>query len=102
MLPLGVNEQTVQVFVCDGRFHLEAVMIANPDVPAFKYDPYSKKLTSEGSPTATIRNSASLAVWCSYDHKEMLDIRHAATTVASTASLDPSKCNFGIVLGTLG
>ena len=52
VLPPAVDDQTVQVFVCDGRFHLEAVMIANPNVPAFKYDPYSKKLTSEGSPIA--------------------------------------------------
>ena len=24
------------VFVADGRFHLEALMIANPDIPAFR------------------------------------------------------------------
>lgn len=24
------------VFVADGRFHLEAIMIANPDIPAFR------------------------------------------------------------------
>ena len=27
------------VFVADGRFHLEAIMIANPDIPAFRYSP---------------------------------------------------------------
>ena len=36
------------VFVADGRFHLEAAMICNPTVPAYRYDPYSKFLTSEG------------------------------------------------------
>ena len=30
------------IFVADGRFHLEAIMIANPSVPAYRYDPYSK------------------------------------------------------------
>ena len=24
------------MFVADGRFHLEAIMIANPDIPAFR------------------------------------------------------------------
>ena len=27
------------VFVADGRFHLEAIMIANPDIPAFRCHP---------------------------------------------------------------
>ena len=27
------------VFVADGRFHLEAIMIANPDIPAFQVPP---------------------------------------------------------------
>lgn len=25
------------VFVADGRFHLEAIMIANPSIPAYRY-----------------------------------------------------------------
>lgn len=36
------------VFVADGRFHLEAAMIRNPHVQAFRYDPYAKVLTEEG------------------------------------------------------
>ena len=36
------------VFVADGRFHLEAAMIHNPKVKAYRYDPYSKILSSEG------------------------------------------------------
>ncbi len=28
------------VFVADGRFHLEAIMIANPDIPAFRCGPW--------------------------------------------------------------
>ena len=29
------------------RFHLEAIMIANPSLPAFRYDPYPRTLTQE-------------------------------------------------------
>ena len=35
------------IFVADGRFHMEAAMIANPSIDAFRYDPYSKVLTKE-------------------------------------------------------
>jgi 2-(3-amino-3-carboxypropyl)histidine synthase len=34
-------------YLGDGRFHLESIMIQNPSVPAFKYDPYSRILTRE-------------------------------------------------------
>lgn len=43
-----ISNADVLVFVADGRFHLEAAMIRNPTVAAFRYDPYSKILTSEG------------------------------------------------------
>lgn len=43
------------VFVADGRFHLEAAMIQNPTVPAFRYDPYGKVLSSEGYDTARLK-----------------------------------------------
>lgn len=45
-------------YVGDGRFHLESIMIQNPSMEAYKYDPYSKKLTSE-----------------KYDHVQMQQIR---------------------------
>ena len=48
-------------YLGDGRFHLESIMIANPTVPAFRYDPYSKKLTRER-----------------YDHVQMRIIRDKA------------------------
>ncbi len=35
------------VFVADGRFHPESVMIQNPQVPLYRYDPYSKAITRE-------------------------------------------------------
>ena len=67
------------VFVCDGRFHLESVLISHPGLPAFKYDPYSKAFTVEA-----------------YDHPQMHALRRDAIDQARKAS------KFGIILGTLG
>ena len=67
------------VFVADGRFHLEAIMIANPTIPAYRYDPYQRVLTRE-----------------EYAHKEMRQVRRSIVERAKSAR------SFGIVLGTLG
>lgn len=75
-LPKGTE---VLVYVGDGRFHLESVMIANPDVKAFRYDPYSKRLTEE-----------------KYGHGEMRAMRYEAVMEAARVQ------NFAVVLGTLG
>nr|NVI71073.1 putative diphthamide biosynthesis protein 1 [Cucujiformia] len=69
----------VIIYLGDGRFHLEAAMIANPKLKAYKYDPYDKKFTSE-----------------TYDHESMLQNRLASVTKAKTCE------NFGVILGTLG
>jgi 2-(3-amino-3-carboxypropyl)histidine synthase len=69
-------------------------MIANPSVPAFRYDPYSKKFTRER-----------------YDHKEMRHIRHQAVESARRAipsketpgtPLNENTPMWGVILGTLG
>lgn len=67
------------VFIADGRFHLESVMIANPELQAYRYDPYPKVLSIE-----------------KYDLPEMMGIRHDAIEAAKGAQ------RFGIILGTLG
>ncbi|EXJ78438.1 diphthamide biosynthesis protein 1 [Capronia coronata CBS 617.96] len=67
------------LYLGDGRFHLEAAMIANPDIPAYRYDPYSRKLTRE-----------------TYSHEEMLDMRSAAISTAKRAK------KWGLILGALG
>ncbi|KAI9447752.1 diphthamide synthesis protein [Lactarius indigo] len=84
-------------YLGDGRFHLEAIMIANPSVPAFRYDPYSKKLTRER-----------------YDHQEMRTTRGNAVTTARksideiarrSSTSDDSEGEppaWGVILGTLG
>ncbi|XP_059448270.1 uncharacterized protein LOC132179548 [Corylus avellana] len=74
------EEESVIVFVADGRFHLEAMMIANPCIRAFRYDPYIGKLFSE-----------------EYDHKGMKEARKSAVLRARREAK-----SWGIVLGTLG
>nr|MBE5724765.1 putative diphthamide biosynthesis protein 1 [Cucujiformia] len=67
------------IYLGDGRFHLEAMMIANPKVEAFKYDPYEKSFTKE----------------C-YDYDLMTSIRKECIDMSKTSE------KFGIVMGTLG
>lgn len=77
VMPAGTADTLV--FVADGRFHLEAFMIANPKVKAFRYDPYSKVLSYE-----------------EYDHLGMRAARRKAIVHAQGAQ------TWGVVLGTLG
>lgn len=67
------------VYLGDGRFHLESIMIANPHVKAYRYDPYDKSFTEE-----------------QYDHERMHNLRKDAIDKAKTAK------KFGLILGTLG
>lgn len=71
------------LFVCDGRFHLEALMIANPHIQAYRYDPYSRKLTHE-----------------EYGFKEMYHQRRSA--IETAVGVMRKEGTFGFVLGTLG
>ncbi|KAG8906482.1 Diphthamide biosynthesis protein 1 [Tulasnella sp. 403] len=80
------------LYIGDGRFHLESIMIANPGVPAFRYDPYSKKITRER-----------------YDHEEMKGVRMEAVRTARRGIEDSARTKrgqdtplWGVVLGTLG
>lgn len=57
---LGCTAPTIKqldafVFVADGRFHLEAMMIANPQATAYRYDPYAKEMVQEGYDHAGMR-----------------------------------------------
>lgn len=67
------------VYVGDGRFHLESAMIQNPKLPAYRYDPYSRKFTRE-----------------TYNHQELHTLRRDAISTAKRAK------KFGLILGTLG
>nr|NVI70958.1 putative diphthamide biosynthesis protein 1 [Cucujiformia] len=67
------------VYLGDGRFHLEAIMIANPKIRAYKYDPYEKEFTVEH-----------------YDHQEMNTVRKQCIEESKLAK------TFGVIMGTLG
>lgn len=67
------------IYLGDGRFHLESIMIANPNILAYKYDPYDKKFTTE-----------------TYEHKLMQSNRKNQINTAQNGS------KFGLILGTLG
>ncbi|XP_006167619.1 2-(3-amino-3-carboxypropyl)histidine synthase subunit 1 isoform X1 [Tupaia chinensis] len=73
------KEVEAVVYLGDGRFHLESFMIANPSVPAYRYDPYSKVLSREH-----------------YDHQRMQAARQEAIATARSAK------SWGLILGTLG
>ena len=67
------------LYLGDGRFHLESAMIHNPTLPAYRYDPYSRKLSRE-----------------TYDHGEMHCLRREAIGSAKKAK------KWGLILGSLG
>ncbi|KAE9555688.1 hypothetical protein FO519_001159 [Halicephalobus sp. NKZ332] len=67
------------VYIGDGRFHLESVMIQNPSIPAFQYNPYSRRLTKE-------------------DYGFDVMVRNRANAVDTARK---SGC-FGLIQGTIG
>nr|NVI71034.1 putative diphthamide biosynthesis protein 1 [Cucujiformia] len=67
------------IYLGDGRFHLEAIMIANPKIQAYRYDPYKKEFTREY-----------------YEYDRMISVRKKSIDTSSTAG------KFGIIMGTLG
>jgi 2-(3-amino-3-carboxypropyl)histidine synthase len=67
------------LYLGDGRFHLESAMIANPSLPAYRYDPYSRRLTHE-----------------TYAHDSLYELRRTAIYTAKKAK------TWGIILGSLG
>ncbi|XP_022780567.1 2-(3-amino-3-carboxypropyl)histidine synthase subunit 1-like isoform X3 [Stylophora pistillata] len=74
-----IKDKDAFIYLGDGRFHLEAVMIANPSIPAYRYDPYSKVFSREY-----------------YDIDAMFQARKDAISTASRAK------KFGLILSTLG
>ena len=67
------------IYLGDGRFHLESMMIHNPSIPAYAYDPYDKIIREE-----------------KYDHETMRGVRKQAIETASKAKV------WGIIMSTLG
>ncbi|CCE62482.1 hypothetical protein TPHA_0C03300 [Tetrapisispora phaffii CBS 4417] len=76
---LDKNQIDYMLYIGDGRFHLESPMIHNPGIPAFRYDPYSRKFTRE-----------------TYDQSELVEVRSEAIESARSAQ------TVGLILGALG
>ncbi|AOW07548.1 Diphthamide biosynthesis protein 1 [Yarrowia lipolytica] len=76
---MSTEDYDMIMYIGDGRFHLESAMIHNPDIPAYRYDPYSRKLTREY-----------------FDQVEMVSVRKRAIQTAKNAK------TIGLILGTLG
>ncbi|XP_015795803.1 2-(3-amino-3-carboxypropyl)histidine synthase subunit 1 [Tetranychus urticae] len=82
--PILDRNTSIVLFVADGRFHMEAVMIANPWVATYyKYNPYDKCITIE-----------------SYDYPEMITQRRRS--IAQAVKVLEKGGVFGFILGTLG
>jgi len=77
--PNLADDVTAIIYLGDGRFHLESIMIANPLIPSYRYDPYNKEFTREY-----------------YDHEQMRSNRLRAVEKAKSAR------HIGVILGTLG
>ncbi|XP_009868931.1 PREDICTED: diphthamide biosynthesis protein 1, partial [Apaloderma vittatum] len=73
------RDNMLLLYLGDGRFHLESIMITNPGIPAYRYDPYSKVFSQEH-----------------YSHERMHRTRQDAIRSAASA-----RC-WGLILGTLG
>lgn len=76
---LDKNQIDAMVYIGDGRFHLESAMIHNPEIPAFRYDPYNRKFTRER-----------------YDQKQLVEVRASAIDKARSSK------KVGLILGALG
>ncbi|KAL2706986.1 2-(3-amino-3-carboxypropyl)histidine synthase subunit 1 [Kluyveromyces marxianus] len=76
---LDKEQIDAMVYVGDGRFHLESAMIHNPEIPAYRYDPYSRKFTRER-----------------YDQKQLVEVRASAIDQACSSK------KVGLILGALG
>ncbi|VDN34471.1 unnamed protein product, partial [Cylicostephanus goldi] len=50
------------VYLGDGRFHLESLMIHNPSVKAYQYDPYSRKCTVFGIIQGTLGRQGNIKI----------------------------------------
>ena len=76
---LKKEENAIVIFICDGRFHMESVMIQNPFLPFYQYNPFTHYLTYE-----------------KYDNDLMLKMRFEQIENFKKAKL------VGIIFGTLG
>ncbi|CAO1624736.1 unnamed protein product [Sympodiomycopsis kandeliae] len=97
------------IYVGDGRFHLESIMIANPRIPAFRYDPYTKRFVRELYDHAAMRQMRGDAVRQAEASMSSAPAPRATNSNGShevnkngSQEVGSSPAAWGIVLGTLG
>ena len=73
------NENNYVIFICDGRFHMESVMIQNPLFKYYQYNPFNHRFTIE-----------------EYNYKLMKNIRYKQMEIFKNINY------IGIIFGTLG
>ena len=78
--PILPDHKGIVVFLCDGRFHMEAVMIRNPAATFYQYNPYSKILSIE-----------------EYDNEKMMKNRENAIKISKNSG--KRVC---VIFGVLG
>jgi len=78
--PVLSNNKAIVVFLCDGRFHMEAVMIRNPQAKFYQYNPYTKIMSIE-----------------EYDNEKMMENRQNA--IKKSLSGGKRVC---VIFGVLG
>ncbi|KAN0061134.1 Diphthamide biosynthesis protein 1 [Thecaphora frezii] len=96
------------VYIGDGRFHLESIMIGNPRIPAFRYDPYTKRFVRELYDHAEMRRMRADAVRTARASVGDLELQpESKVSVAASGSREKEAeavkaSGWGVVLGTLG
>ncbi|PWY99628.1 hypothetical protein BCV70DRAFT_200557 [Testicularia cyperi] len=93
------------IYIGDGRFHLESIMIGNPRIPAFRYDPYTKRFVRELYDHAEMRKMRAEAVRQARDSVGEMDLSPETSAIAAreaSAGLPNKSTGWGVVLGTLG
>lgn len=85
------------IYVGDGRFHLESIMISNPSIPAFRYDPYEKRFVREMYDHSLMRTNRNKAV---EEAKQSLAFE-VARKEQNDSTASQTK-GWGLILGTLG
>lgn len=73
------SDKSIVIFVCDGRFHMESLMIQNPQMTFYQYNPFTKIISIE-----------------EYDTNLMKKNRYEQIQLLSKAKY------IGIIFGTLG
>ncbi|PWN43761.1 hypothetical protein IE81DRAFT_334038 [Ceraceosorus guamensis] len=114
--PVLPADTDLVLYVGDGRFHLESVMIANPRVPAFRFDPYDRvfvrefydheRMRKDRSDAVKMARAGTATVSASRRKAEAPSIQFGGeihTVQAATQVVQqPKAAGWGVILGTLG